>query len=474
MKKLLAVSIIILCSLGFTYAQEGKGIQFESKLNWQQVLAKAKTEHKYIFVDCYATWCAPCRAMDNKTFNDGDVGNVVNKDFVSVQVQIDRTASDDILVKNWYATSQTLRENYQVNAYPTLLFFDSEGRPLHRSLGFLDKKGFLKTIGEAKNPAKQYYRVLRNFKPGKIDTSELKGLAYAFGTTDPALAANLALDYLNRIPKWQLGMRTNAQLMVAFSKDPEIAGIARQYILSIPENKRYTPTMISFISSFTSTTGDDIFRFMYDNAKRINTVMHDSLFTEPQLISIIESAELQPILDAAIKNNQEIDFKVLESLLSKKYNAYYARYVIDNGKITWYMHLINNKHQSEYWKQLAQTELDKANLYYGLPIYQALVNNACYTDIFLHSEDPDLINLGVEQMRKLTASYSQNADAMDTYACLLYKEGRVEEALKVEDLLLQFCIEHKKNGTYGKMKQTILTIQKMWIGEKIWEQKEFQ
>jgi thiol:disulfide interchange protein len=41
-----------------------KGIRFEHGLSWAQVKEKAKAENKYIFMDCYATWCGPCKAMD--------------------------------------------------------------------------------------------------------------------------------------------------------------------------------------------------------------------------------------------------------------------------------------------------------------------------------------------------------------------------------------------------------------------------
>ena len=43
-----------------------QGIHFEDGVSWQHVQQKAKAEDKYIFVDCYATWCGPCKQMDKK------------------------------------------------------------------------------------------------------------------------------------------------------------------------------------------------------------------------------------------------------------------------------------------------------------------------------------------------------------------------------------------------------------------------
>lgn len=53
-------------------AQEG--IKFEESLNWKQVLQRAKEGNRYIFVDCYATWCGPCKEMDKTVYSNEKVG----------------------------------------------------------------------------------------------------------------------------------------------------------------------------------------------------------------------------------------------------------------------------------------------------------------------------------------------------------------------------------------------------------------
>jgi len=37
------------------------GIRFVQGLTWEKVVKRAKKENKYIFVDCYTTWCGPCK-----------------------------------------------------------------------------------------------------------------------------------------------------------------------------------------------------------------------------------------------------------------------------------------------------------------------------------------------------------------------------------------------------------------------------
>ncbi len=63
------------------------GIKFQSGLNWEQVKEKARNENRYIFIDCYATWCGPCKKMDKEVYTSENVGNIFNKNFISIKLQ---------------------------------------------------------------------------------------------------------------------------------------------------------------------------------------------------------------------------------------------------------------------------------------------------------------------------------------------------------------------------------------------------
>src|ERR1700761_8867531 len=85
MKKIAITLFITALNILIVKAQD-TGIQFTKVLSWEEVLQKAKTEHKYIFMDCYATWCGPCKGMEEDIYPLKAVGDVYNKDFISVKL----------------------------------------------------------------------------------------------------------------------------------------------------------------------------------------------------------------------------------------------------------------------------------------------------------------------------------------------------------------------------------------------------
>ncbi len=89
-----------LFSLGTSFAQD-EGIHFEHGLSWKEVKEKAKRENKFIFMDCYTTWCGPCKLMSKNIFSQKVAGDFFNDKFVNVKVQFDEVEGDNEEIKKW-------------------------------------------------------------------------------------------------------------------------------------------------------------------------------------------------------------------------------------------------------------------------------------------------------------------------------------------------------------------------------------
>ncbi|MFM9944264.1 MAG: thioredoxin family protein [Bacteroidia bacterium] len=111
-------------------APEIPGIKFFHG-SLKEAKAKAKKENKLIFIDCYTTWCGPCKSMAKKTFVNKEVGEYFNKNFICLKIDMEQ------------GEGPALAGSYSVEAYPTYLFIDSKGTLKHRDLGFIDASRFI-------------------------------------------------------------------------------------------------------------------------------------------------------------------------------------------------------------------------------------------------------------------------------------------------------------------------------------------
>src|SRR5687768_14288148 len=155
---------------------EGPGITWVDKLNWQQVLKRAKKENKYIFVDCYATWCKPCKQMDKDVYTNDSVGDLLNARYISVKVQMDSAKTDIEFTRSWYKTAREMGTAYRVAAYPTFLVFSPDGEIVYKEFGYKAPDQFIQVARDALTPSKQYYALLNAYKKGKRDYANMPAL----------------------------------------------------------------------------------------------------------------------------------------------------------------------------------------------------------------------------------------------------------------------------------------------------------
>jgi thiol:disulfide interchange protein len=129
------ICALILLLSGYSYAQQpdkSGGISFKEG-NLDEALSVAKQQHKPVFVDAYAVWCAPCQQLKKTTFQDKKLSAYFNAHFVNISVDVEKS------------DGEKFAELYNVNSYPTLLFIDEEGKIITKIESFVDAKSLLKT-----------------------------------------------------------------------------------------------------------------------------------------------------------------------------------------------------------------------------------------------------------------------------------------------------------------------------------------
>jgi len=104
-----------------------QGLQF-IEADWHKALAEAKKQHKLIFLDAYASWCGPCKLLKKNTFPDKEAGEYFNSNFINIAIDMEK------------GDGPALAEKYGVNAYPTLIITDANGKIITYTQGYIKPK----------------------------------------------------------------------------------------------------------------------------------------------------------------------------------------------------------------------------------------------------------------------------------------------------------------------------------------------
>lgn len=422
MKSLLWIASLLPLSLmaqkKSTVTADNKGIHFEHNLTWSDVQRKAKAENKYIFMDCFTTWCGPCKYMSKNIFPQEAVGNVLNEKFISVKMQLDTSDADNAEVKKMYATAHALARNYNVNVYPTFLFFNPNGELVHRAVGSSEATVFLQKTKEAINPETQYYTLLTLYKKGWRDSS-----------------------FLHRL--------TEAS-MDAYDTENE-SKIANDYLATQPNV--YTQNNLTVLKEVTQKSSDKGFQLVLNNPAKIDSVLGKGT-ADAIIQNIVIGEELYPQMRSqnakTAKDLTEPNWADYDKNLGTKYPVQAAS-LSAYSKVVFYM-------SKNDWDKFGPAVVDYMKSY-GDNTSEEVLNNFAWT-VFQNCNDETCLQNALTWSKR-SFEKKGNPMFMDTYANILYRLGKKDDALLWEQKAKDLVSENEKAGFQQ-------TMDKMKNGEKTW------
>lgn len=448
MKKILMLLLNLLPF--FLMAQ---GIQFDTKSSWSEILKQAKTENKYIFVDCFATNCIPCKMMDQQVLSSPEVGTKFKeKEIISVKVQFDQTPKDDAYVRSWYADVKQINDTYRILSYPTYLFLTPEGELIYRITGFNPVKEFIAEVNLATDPKRKLFvKQLADYNRGKKDYVNMPKLIADIKNIlrDKEMAKKMSIDfkvnYLDKVPTAQLCNKEN----ILFLKET----MALNFV--VPGNRYF-----------------DVF---FKTPKCADTI--EQGLSEQMVRYAIEWNDIRKVLWKKDGNSNPItltpDWSGIYSSVSKNYGEQYAVALLPRVKEEFF---VNTKNWEAYTKYVD----DKIN---GKETGNTVTNNrmnyklgelsTAAWNLFWKCADKKYLEKGLEYIDLSIKGYGDKANAWlyHTKANLLHKLGRSEEGITWEEKTIAVAEEHAKANGQTKVplyKEYTETLLKMKAGLPTW------
>jgi thiol-disulfide isomerase/thioredoxin len=409
MKKILLLACMLPTLL---FAQQG--MVFEHNTTWKAILAKAKKENKPIFMDAFTTWCGPCKYMSANIFPMPAVGEFFNSNYINVKVQLDTAKEDNEEIKKWYADAHMIMNDYKVNVFPTYLFIGPDGKLLHRSVGSSPAEAFIAKGKDALDPEKQYYTLLSKYTAGNREPEFLKKLA---------VVAEQAYD------------RENSKILSA------------AYLST--QNDLLTKDNLIFLDRFTSGSSDKGFELIMQNPVKFDEALGAGA-ADKKITDIAKQEDVYPKI--LMRNSPPADWTAISAVLNKKYPKQAAE-ILSSSKVVYFQ-------RKGDWNgfQVAVQDYMKN---YGSKVSPEELNNYAWT-VFENCKDMTCVTEALDWSKR---SFKDNNDPtfMDTYANILYKLGKKEEAIRWEEKALGLVSAAGEKKTYEE------TLAKMKKGEKTWK-----
>lgn len=339
--------LLVIALVCLSMRMNAQGIEFES-ITFAEALKKAKAENKMVFIDCYTSWCGPCKKLSKYVFTQKEVGDVYNPQFVNIKVDMEK------------GEGPMLKDKLGVIYYPTLLFLDSEGNTLHKIVGWIDAEGLIENAAMAADPLQQITIMHKRYDSGERDVKFLAAYVKALDTA-------FEIDKIEPIGKEFIAVTSNEKLMNKYA----FAILGYSNLLEY-ESDTYR-NILSNCESLISQEGVEQEYFNGVIRKCINDYLQKTVeecTTVEELLTAIDTVKKQfeaaqvIELDKTTKANEPVPHGDFDGTLIQCFNDYLLRVAKETASIE-DLFTATDKIMSEYdYYQLVKMKEDAIDTYY--------------------------------------------------------------------------------------------------------------
>lgn len=178
-------------------------------------------------MDCYTSWCGPCKRLAAVVFPDSAVGAYFNEHFINSKFDMEKGEGPEIASR------------YGIRAYPTLLWLNGEGEVVHKIVGGLDAAGLIQNGKKANDPSPGLLNALRKqYEAGNREVGLLSDYLNALNNAGEDYN-EVFKEYINKLTQKDLNESKHNQTIFNLTKDIKSPGL--DYLL---KNKDYVAALV--------------------------------------------------------------------------------------------------------------------------------------------------------------------------------------------------------------------------------------
>jgi tetratricopeptide (TPR) repeat protein len=184
-----------------------------------------------------------------------------------------------------------------------------------------------------------------------------------------------------------------------------------------------------------------------------------------EFVDRIIGEEINPMLypggkPRALDDNWKPDWNEITGLVAKKYDARVADLVVSKAKVGWYQ---LKKQWPEYTSNLVKNIETYGTGREG-DVNAFLLNNYAW-DVFQYSNNKAELTAAISWLERILRTDPENLNSIDTYANLLYKIKRTDEAITLESKGMDLAAAKNDEKELKIFRETL---DKMKKGQPTW------
>jgi len=195
-------------TLSLNILAQDREIEFRD-LTFSEALTAADEENKPIFMDCYTTWCGPCKWMAANIFTENEIADFYNENFVCVKFDMEKGEGIEIA------------KEFKIRAYPTLLFVDANRELVMKQIGApRDPEPYINLGENARSEDYNLIALAENVDENRNDASYMAKYFKVMAAADMVDQEQVD-QYFSQIPKDEWLSAENVEIMSSIEHDIE-------------------------------------------------------------------------------------------------------------------------------------------------------------------------------------------------------------------------------------------------------------